>query len=266
MTTQTQSDHRLQDAPTATVEKDDHVAIITMQNPPNNVLTAELRRELLAILAGLEADTDVRAVVIASNQANYTAGGDLKEDQSLSDEEVRQYVSDFSEVIDRIDEFRVPVIAAIGGGAFGGGLEFVLACDFRIASTEAFFVASGVNVGLIVSFWRLPRIVGLGPAKEILLTGTRYNAEQALNWGLVTEVHPPEKLREAAIAKARRIASRAPLSVELTKISTNEALDLTGPEGSELQMQRFIKMFRTRDHKEALDAFFERRKANFERR
>jgi hypothetical protein len=85
------------------------------------------------------------------------------------------------------------------------------------APTEAFFVAAGVNVGLIVSFWRLPRVVGLGPAKEIILTGSRYTAEQALRWGLVTEVYEPDALLPAALAEAQRIATRAPLSVEAAK-------------------------------------------------
>ncbi|GAB42096.1 enoyl-CoA hydratase/isomerase family protein [Gordonia terrae] len=254
-------------APVATLAKDGpHVAVITMNNPPANVLTVDLRRALHEIFDELERDLDVRAVVIASDQPQYTAGGDLKEDQSLTNDDVRHYIEEFFSVLERIERFRTPVIAAINGGSIGGGLEFVLACDVRIASTEAFFVAAGVNVGLIVSFWRLPRVVGLGAAKEILLTGSRYTAAQALNWGLVTEVHEPDALLGAALAKAHRIASRAPLSVELTKKSASEALDLTAQQGDELQIERFLQMFRTRDHQEALDAFFGRREGNYERR
>lgn len=253
--------------PAATVHMHgQHVAVITMRTPPANVLTARLRRALLDVFDDLEKDLDVRVVVIASDQKHFTAGGDLSEDQSLTDNEIRGYIDEGSAVLDRIDGFRVPVIAAINGGAIGGGLEFALACDLRIASTDAFFVAAGVNVGLIVSFWRLPRLIGLAPAKEILLTGDRYSAQQALRWGLVSEVHEPDELMEAALAKADRIASRAPLSVELTKQSANEALDLSGEQGNELQVERFIRMFRTHDHKEALDAFFNRRDARFERR
>lgn len=251
----------------ATLTKEgDHIAVITMHCPPANVLTQELQRDLHAIFDYLDTDMDVRAVVIASALPNFTAGGDLREDQSLTDDDVRAYIERFFSVVDRIEEFRTPVIAALNGGAIGGGLEFVLACDLRIASPDAFFVAAGVNVGLIVSFWRLPRIVGLGAAKEILLTGARYRAEDALRWGLVTEVHPREELLDAALRKAHRIATRAPLSVEATKVSASEALDMTAKEGDEHQIRRFIQMFRTADHQEALRAFFERRDGDYERR
>ncbi|MFE7416164.1 enoyl-CoA hydratase/isomerase family protein [Rhodococcus sp. NPDC057529] len=254
-------------APHARLHKDGpHVAVITMDSPPANVLVKELRADLHSIFDELDNDHDVRCVVIASTQKTFTAGGDLREDQSLTDADVRTYIEEFFAVLDRIERFRAPVIAAINGGSIGGGLEFVLACDIRIASEDAFFVAAGVNVGLIVSFWRLPRIVGLGAAKEILLTGARYDAQQALNWGLVSEVHSAADLLPAALTKAHRIASRAPLSVEATKTSAGEALDLTAQQGDELQIERFIQMFRTRDHQEALDAFFGRREGNYERR
>lgn len=254
-------------APLATLHKDgSHVAVITLNSPPANVLIKPLRADLHAIFDEIDSDFDVRAVVITSAQPHFTAGGDLREDQALSDAEVGDYIKEFFAVLERIENCRVPVIAAVNGGSIGGGLEFVLACDIRIASTDAFFVAAGVNVGLIVSFWRLPRVVGLGAAKEILLTGGKYSADQALNWGLVTEVHEPEQLLDAAMAKARRIASRAPLSVETTKLSASEALDLTAQQGDDLQIERFIRMFRTRDHQEALEAFFGRRDGNYERR
>ena len=146
------------------------------------------------------------------------------------------------------------------------GLELALACDLRLASEDAIFVAAGVNVGLIANFWRLPRVAGLGPAKEMLLTGDRYTAEQARTWGLVSSVHPREELRDAALAKADRIATRAPLSVEATKACVNRALELEYDEGRALQVANFKRMFRTEDHAEALAAFFERRNGDFRRR
>jgi enoyl-CoA hydratase/carnithine racemase len=185
-------------------------------------------------------------------------------------------------MLDALEGFRAPVIAAINGATVGGGLEFALACDIRIASTDAFFVAAGVNVGLIVSFWRLPRVVGMGPAKEILLTGARYDAQQALNWGLVTEVHAPDALLPAALTKARRIATRAPLSVEATKSSVTRAFELDFAQGflvvlgvehleelrplQDLQRAKFLEMFHTEDHQEALRAFFEKRDGDYRRR
>jgi enoyl-CoA hydratase len=165
-----------------------------------------------------------------------------------------------------VEEARVPVIAAINGPVAGGGLEFALACDIRLAAEEATFVAAGVNVGLILSWYRLPRIVGLGRAKQMLLTGSPVTADRAERWGLVTEVHPADALLPAAVALAERVASRAPLSVENTKACANRAFDLTSEELAALQREKFLEMFATRDHEEALRAFFDRRTPSFERR
>src|SRR5690606_29394858 len=110
-----------------------------------------------------------------------------------------------------------------------------LSCDIRIASTEAKFVCAGVNVGLMSSAYRLPRLIGIARAKEMLLTGQIYSVEEAEHSGLVTAIHSVEELMEAAIKLAERIASRAPLSVEATKRVAGRALDLTSEEASELQ-------------------------------
>jgi enoyl-CoA hydratase len=243
-----------------------HVAVITLNQPPVNVQTAQFRRELLACFEEIESDLAIRAVVIVSALEVFCAGGDLSEDQNLGEEDIDAYLRGLADILERIESLRVPVIAAINGGVLGGGLEFVLACDIRLAAPGAFFVASGVNVGLIVSFWRLPQLIGYGPAKEMLLTGSKYTAADALRWGLVSEVHPPEELQAAALAKAERIATRAPLSVEVTKDAINRSRTLDVEQNDALQVERFTQMLRTRDHQEALQAFFERRPANYERR
>ncbi|SNT53316.1 enoyl-CoA hydratase/isomerase family protein [Rhodococcoides kyotonense] len=242
-----------------------HVAVITIDNYPANALSGPARLQLGHILDEIEENLDVRAVVIASEGEHWSAGGQLREDEVLEDSDVTDYIESFMATVNRVENFRVPVIAAIQGGALGGGMEFALACDIRIASTKAFFVAAGVNVGLIVSFWRLPRLIGLGPAKEILLTGERCKADHALRVGLVSEVVEPDELLDAALKKARRIASRAPLSVEATKAAANKAHDLDFAEGHRLQIEKFGEMFRTNDHKEALAAFFGKREGNYVR-
>jgi enoyl-CoA hydratase len=243
-----------------------HVAVITMDHPPSNTLSWASRQELKAILDQLDEDQDVRCVVITGTGKAFTAGANLREDQAMSDDRLTDFLADFDRILTGIEQFRAPVIGAINGATIGGGLEFAMACDIRIASTDAFFVAAGVNVGLIANFWRLTRITGLGPAKEILLTGGRYTAEQALTWGLVTEVHAPEDLLPAALAKAERIATRAPLSVEATKACTNVAPELQREEAQALQVENFLKMFHTSDHQEALSAFFEKRLGTYHRK
>ena len=242
-----------------------HIAVLTLDHPPANTFSWESRQSFMRALDVLDADEQVRCLVITGEGRAFTAGANLREDQSMSDEQLTDYLAGFSRVLNGVEGFRTPVIAAINGATVGGGLEFALCCDIRIASTDAFFVAAGVNVGLIVSFWRLPRVVGLGPAKEILLTGARYTAEQALNWGLVTEVHAPEDLMAAALAKAQRIATRAPLSVEVTKSAVTRAFEMDFAEGQALQTRRFLEMFRTEDHQEALSAFFEKREGTYHR-
>lgn len=243
-----------------------HIAVLTIDSPPSNAFSWESRRSFRRALECLEADDAVRCLIVTGKGRAFTAGANLREDQALSDDDLTAYLHDFGGMLNSLERFRAPVIGAINGATVGGGLEFALACDIRIASTEAFFIAAGVNVGLIVSFWRLPRVIGLGPAKEILLTGARYDAQQALSWGLVTEVHAPDALMPAALTKARRIATRAPLSVEATKGSVNRAFELDFEEGQELQTAKFLEMFHTEDHQEALRAFFEKRDGNYQRR
>jgi enoyl-CoA hydratase len=243
-----------------------HIVVLTIDCPPSNAFSWESRQSMLRSLDIVEADDDVRAVVITGTGRAFTSGAYLREDQALTDAQLADYIGEFSGMLNRIEALRMPVIAAINGASVGGGLEFALACDIRIASTDAFFVAAGVNVGLIVSFWRLPCVVGLGPAKEIILTGSRYTAEQALRWGLVTEVHEPDALLAAALAKAQRIATRAPLSVEAAKLAVTQAFELDFEQGQALQTTKFIEMFRTEDHQEALRAFFEKREGTYVRR
>lgn len=243
-----------------------HIAVITLDHPPANTFSWKSRERFIEILDELDQNTDVRAVVVTGAGKVFTAGANLREDQAMGDEHIEDFLSDWNRILTGVENFRAPVIAAINGATVGGGFEFALTHDIRIASSDAFFVAAGVNVGLIVNFWRLPRIVGLGPAKEILLTGERYGAEQALNWGLVTEVHEPDELMPAALAKAERIATRAPLSVENTKECANDALEMKYDEAMQLQTERFLRMFHTEDHQEALQAFFEKRLGDYKRR
>lgn len=246
------------------------VAVLTVDSPPRNTFTRAVGAAFFAAFEPLEADLDVRCLVITSAGSAFLAGGDLKLQQSLTTREENEAYVDhpesLSEAMRRVERARMPVIAAVNGHVAGGGLEFALGCDIRLASTTARFVAAGVNVGLILSWSRLPRTIGLGRAKHMLLTGAPCDAVTAERWGLVTEVHEADALLPAAVALAERIASRAPLSVEETKACANRAFDLSTDEVTEIQREKFLQMLGTRDHHEALDAFFDRRPAVFERR
>ena len=156
--------------------------------------------------------------------------------------------------MNRVDAARVPVIAAINGFCLGGGLELALACDIRLSSPDAIFTASGVNVGLMASIKRLPRLIGEGPAKAMLLTGAPVDAETALIRGLVTGLH--KAVVKDALALADRIATRAPLSVEAVKRVVGRPFD----ERAEL-----AALFHSEDHQSALQAFAAKQTPSFRR-
>lgn len=246
------------------------VAVLTVDSPPRNAFGVREGEAFFAAFEPLDADPEVRCVVVTGAGQSFLAGGDLRHQLTLTTPELQAELADnprsISAAMRRVEMARVPVIAAINGPVAGGGLEFALGCDIRLAATDATFVAAGVNVGLILSWYRLPRTIGLGRAKQMLLTGSPCTAEQAEYWGLVTEVHPPEDLLPAAVGLAERIASRAPLSVENTKFCANQAFDHSDDELAAIQREKFLEMFATRDHEEALHAFFARRPPSFERR
>ena len=247
----------------------DHVGVLRIDSPPRNAFG---RAECLAFIAAFEEferDLDIRCLVVTGTGRSFLSGANLRHQEELTPADFERYVDSnegLGSIMTRIEGARFPVIAAINGYAVGGGLEVALSCDVRLASADARFVCAGVNVGLILSWWRLPRIIGLGRAKEMLLSGAMYGAEQAERWGLVTGLHEQAELMPAALALAEQIATRAPLSVEATKECANSAFDLSTAEATSLQREKFLEMINTRDHYEALRAFIEKRPASFERR
>ncbi|MGB8365464.1 MAG: enoyl-CoA hydratase/isomerase family protein [Rhizomicrobium sp.] len=187
------------------------IALFEIDAPPANALGGDLRRKFLEGLAAVEQDFAVRAVVVTGHRHAFCSGDDLKEREAALQGGGGDAAASFHVLVDRIEACRAPVIAAVNGWAIGGGLELALGCDIRIASTQAQFVCAAVNVGLIASAWRLPRLIGVARAKHMLLTGLPFDAATAERFGLVSSVHPPETLADAALALAERIATRAPL-------------------------------------------------------
>ncbi len=245
-----------------------NAALLEIDNPPANALGRTAREQMLAHLDALDADANIRALVLTGSGKAFCSGDDLKEQQAAQAGGFAArsaQLGEFAKVLARIESFRVPVIAAINGFAIGGGLELALCCDIRIASTQASFTAAAVNVGLIASAWRLPRLIGEGAAKHMLLTGSAFDAAQADKFGLVTAVYAPDALMDAASALAERIASRAPLSVEATKRVASRAHDLDAVEGARIMNEEVSKLVQSADHAEALAAFREKRAPKFTR-
>ena len=242
------------------------VAILEIDNPPTNAMGSAVRAIFLKKLDALERDDTIRAVVLTGKGRTFCSGDDLKERAAALKSGAGDSTSNFAQLLDRLESFRLPVIAAVNGWAAGGGLELALTCDIRLAAGDAQFVCAGVNVGLIASAWRLPRLIGPARAKHMLLTGLPFDAMPAEKFGLVTGLYQAADLMPAALALAERIASRAPLSVEATKRIASRAVDLAPADAARAVQEEFEALVKSADHAEALTAFREKREPKFTRR
>jgi len=247
----------------------EHAALIEIDNPPANALGSAARKALHAHLDALEADEAIRALVITGKGRAFCSGDDLKEQEAAQAggaEARKAQLADFAGLLDRIEALRIPTIAAVNGFCLGGGLELALCADIRIASTQASFVCAGVNVGLMASVYRLPRLIGVARAKHMLLTGLPHDAEAAERFGLVTAVYKPDILLTEAETLAARIATRAPLSVEASKRMAGLAPDLSREAAAAAMRDELAVLVTSADHAEALAAFREKRVPVFKRK
>jgi enoyl-CoA hydratase/carnithine racemase len=208
---------------TISVVVDAGVAIITLRRPEVlNALDSQTHRALAAAIEAIERDEGVGAVVIAAEGRAFCSGSDLREIGQLSGRAEQEYVAlDFS-TKNRIAACTKPVIAAIQGHCVGGGLELALACDLRVASTDAMFAMPEVTLGSLPGsggLQRLPQVVGGGIAKEWILSGRRVAADEAYLRGLVNRVVEPDQLLAAALELARELATKSPLAVRLAKVA-----------------------------------------------
>ena len=236
------------------------VMLLEIDNPPMNPLGVEMRQTFMEALDQVETHDDLRCLIVTGRGRSFCAGDDLKSVGPQGED-----LAGFGRLLDRLEATRVPVVAAVNGWCVGGGFELALCCDLRIASTEARFVCAGVNVGLMASTYRLPRLIGVSRAKAMLLTGAPHDAETAERYGLVTGLHAPDDLRAAAIVLAERIASRAPLSVEATKRTSNRALDLSAEDWGAIAGPELRVLRKSNDHHAAVAAFRERKDPIFTR-
>ncbi len=236
------------------------VAVVSLDNPPMNPLDSRLRADLLSALDNVESDNQTRVVVLTGAGPAFCAGEDLKEAP-----EVSAAGTSFMTVLERLEAMRIPVVAAINGWCIGGGFELAVNCDIRIGVLDAKFVCAGVNVGLLASAYRLPRLIGVSRAKAMLLTGSPFDAGTMLDYGFLTEIHDPDELMPQALLLAERIASRAPLSVEATKEVADRALDMDTDAASKLVHQHLARLRQTDDHIEAVTAFRNKREPRFKR-
>jgi enoyl-CoA hydratase len=249
-------------------EKKGAVVYVTVDRPKVlNALNMATMEELRQCFMAIRMDEEARvAILTGAGEKAFIAGADLNELARLNPVEAKEYTLRGQAVLDLIENLGKPVIACINGFALGGGCELAMACTLRLASDSAKLGQPEVNLGIIPGYGgtqRLPRLVGKGPALQLLLTGEMIGAQEALRIGLVNEVTPGSELLERAEAIAGRIVANAPLAVRYCMEAVNHGSNLTLAEGLYLEASLFSISCATSDKTEGTAAFLEKRAPNF---
>ncbi len=250
-------------------EKQAELATITLNRPKAlNALNQQMMEELTAALKDLEADAEVRVLILTGGEKVFGAGADLKMIQNLPAPAAAHafFTGVGGEAFRKMATFPKPAIAAVAGFALGGGCELALACDFIYASDKARIGQPEVNLGIMPGFGgtqRLARRVGLARARELIYTGDHVTADKALAIGLVNEVVPHAELMDRVRAVAKKIASKAPVAIAYAKRVMQRGYDTDLAVANELEATAFSALFDTEDMREGTKAFVEKRAASF---
>jgi len=249
------------------------ILILTLNRPKSmNCMNFELIETLTATVKESNFDMSVRVIIITGaaqekgKKSAFSAGADLIERRTLTDDQVRRFIATVRETMITVEKARVPVIAAINGYAFGGGTELALASDIRIASSNVLMGLTETSLAIIPGgggTQRLPRIIGLAKAKELIYTARRINAQEALDIGLVNKVVSPDKLMDAAMEMGEEIAKNGPIAVEQAKFVLNNGSECSLGVALPLESKAYEVTIPTEDRLEALAAFAEKRKPVF---
>lgn len=245
------------------------VAKIVINRPDKlNALNSEVLKELDLAINEIEYRKEkIWAVIVTgSGDQAFIAGADIAEMVNFTPPEARNFLHFAQQTLNRLENLPMPVIAAINGFALGGGLETALACDIRIASEKALIGLPEVGLGIIPAAGgtqRLTRLVGVGTAKYLILTGAKINASRALSLGIVNEVVPHEKFDEEVAKLVKLILNMGPVALSAAKKSIQTALDENLRAGLELELDKAVECFQTQDIREGMGAFLERRRPEF---
>jgi enoyl-CoA hydratase len=251
--------------PFALTETRDRVGVIRLNRPKElNALNSVLMEELVTALEVFDRDPAIGCLVITGNERAFAAGADIKEMAGAS--AVEMLLRDNIARWDRLRRIKKPIIAAVSGFCLGGGCELAMACDMIVASESARFGQPEINVGVMPGAGgtqRLTRAVGKALAMEMVLNGRMISADEAARHGLVNRVVPIEVCLDEAVALAAAIAARAPLAVRLAKESINNTFETTLADGVADERRSFYFLFSSDDQKEGMQAFIEKRPAEW---
>lgn len=253
---------------TILVDKRDHVLLITLNRTDAlNALNAQMMSEISAALAEADKDPRVGASVITGAERAFAAGADIKEMAELSFPQ--SFVEDYAASYEAIAQARKPIIAAVAGYALGGGCELAMMCDIIIAADTAKFGQPEITLGIIPGIGgtqRLVHAVGKAKAMDLVLTGRMMEAEEAESAGLVARVVPVDDLLDTALEAAEKIGEMSLAATMMAKEAVNRAFEVPLSEGLRFERRAFQSLFATEDQKEGMEAFIEKRSAQFKQR
>ncbi len=253
---------------TILVEKRDHVLLITLNRTSAlNALNAQMMGEIAAALAEADHDPRIGATVVAGTERAFAAGADIKEMASLTFPQ--SFIDDYAASYEAIARTRKPIIAAVAGYALGGGCELAMMCDVVIAADTAKFGQPEITLGIIPGIGgtqRLVHAVGKAKAMDLVLTGRMMEAEEAESAGLVARVVPVDDLLDTALEAAEKIGEMSHAAVMMAKEAVNRAFEVPLSEGLRFERRAFQSLFATEDQKEGMEAFIDKRSAQFKQR
>lgn len=248
---------------------DEHVQLITLNRPEaSNAFNTKMAWDLITVFENYATTlSETRVIVVTgSGDKAFCAGGDLKERKGMSDQQWQAQHLVYERMIRAIIACPLPTIGAINGAAYGGGCELAAALDFIYVSDHARFAQTEVRIGIIPGAGgtqTLSRAVGEKRAKEIILTGLVFSAQDALNWGLANKAYPQNELVQAALTTAKVIASNAPIAVRQAKQSIHKGMQMSLNDGLAFEIEAYNRTVPTEDRREGVLAFNQKRKPKF---
>lgn len=249
-------------------EKIGKIGVITFNRPEVlNALNSEVLEQLKIVVDEFEADENIRVIVFTGKGKSFISGADISEMENLRGLDIARFSSKGRNIFRKIELMNKPTICAVNGYAFGGGLEFALCTDIRIAGERASFAFPEAGLGVIPGFsgtQRLPRLIGAAKAKEMLFTGKVIKADKAFEMGLVNSIVPQEKLMDEVFAIANEIVKKSSMAIEFIKKSVALGLEINLDSSLELETGFVTACFGSHDQIEGMAAFREKRKPNFD--